>query len=78
MRQAKEMKCCKGADSPNSHTKDPDRTTQDPLRTSIRVTVQRHNARMILKRQWATTCLIDSGIARRHKAATSVKRWALK
>ena len=78
MRQIKEMKCCKGADSPNSQTKDTDRTTHDPLRTAISVTVQRHNARMILERQPATTCLIDPAIERCHKDAASVKRWALK
>ena len=78
MRQIKEMKCCKGADSPNSQPKDTDRTTHDPLRTAISVTVQQHNARMILERQPATTCLIDPAIERCHKDAASVKRWALK
>ena len=62
LREIKDMKCCKGADSPNMQTGDTLPTRHGPLQNSVSITVQRHNARMILERQPKSTRLIKLGI----------------
>ena len=76
------MKSCKARDNPgasNANESESDnRTMVDPLSASISVTVQRHNAQMIIERQPPPAKLLAAGIEKSHQAAERVKEWAKK
>ena len=74
----RKMKCWKGISNQAELKDEKGLFGQDPLLTSINITVQRNNAHMILERQPAQSQPIESGIERCHKAAIRVQRWAKK
>ena len=76
------MKSCRARDNPDasdaSENESDNRTTVDPISASISVTVQRHNAQMIIERQPPPPTLLAAGIEKSHQAAVRVKEWTKK
>ena len=77
IRKIRERKSCSNHARPN--LQENNRTLVDPLQASasISVTLQRHNAQMIIERQPPLSSLLVSGIAKCHEATTRLKRWAM-
>ena len=75
IRKIRERKSCSIHARPNPQENNS--TLVDPLQISISVTLQRHNAQMIIERQPPPSSLLASGIAKCHEATTRLKRWAM-
>ena len=75
IRKIRERKSCTNHARPNPQENN--RTLVDPLQASISVTLQRHNAQMIIERQPPPSSLLAPGIAKCHEATTRLKRWAM-
>ena len=82
IRKIKEMKSCRARDNSDAsdigESESDNRTMVDPLSASISVTVQRHNAQMIIERQPPPAKLLAAGIEKSHQTAVRVKEWAKK
>ena len=79
IRKITEMKSCEARESPNLRdSNNNNHTMVDPLRASLSVIVQRHNAQMIIERQPPHTKLLVTRIAKCHEAAVRIKEWAKK
>ena len=78
IREIKDMKYCTGAPIPSLKTNDRSHIKHEPLQTSITVTIQRLNLRMILEHQPISNRLIVAGIERCYEAMASCKKCARK
>ena len=67
IRKIREMKSCDNHTRPNPQENN--RTLVDLLQATIKMTIQRHNALMIIERQPPATGLLVSGIAKCHETA---------